>query len=111
MVREPWACLGVPSEFGTLRKHGTCWDQSHAAAFNSASLPEQTFSTYTSATSIMDCRRLSLPPLPWLLFICSHMHRLGPVLYLFFLDVRHVETCREALAASSSLREMPNLNL
>ena len=43
------------------------------------------------------------------LFICSHMHRLGPVLYL--LDVRHVETCREALAASSSLRDMPNLNL
>ena len=29
----------------------------------------------------------------------SHMHRLGPVLYP--LDVRHVETCREALAASS----------
>ena len=29
----------------------------------------------------------------------SHMHRLGPVLCP--LDVRHVETCREALAASS----------
>ena len=48
-----------------------------------------------------------------LAFCLSALICIGSVLYyiFFFLDVRHVETCREALAASSSLREMPNLNL
>src|SRR5947207_8211546 len=59
-------------------------------------------------TSISNSRCLTLPRLPWLCFLLSYASARSCTISL---DVRHVETCREALAATLNCEIGQTFNL